>query len=69
MIDAVVGLVVMVSAVTSMALAVELSESAFRSAGKYPLTAWEQQMVKRAGWGTATDLRNLQSDLSGLPSK
>jgi hypothetical protein len=69
MAEAFVGVVVMIVAATSLTLAVELSESAFRSAGKYPLNAWELQMLKQAGWSNATDQRKLQADLSGLPSK
>ena len=37
MVDAVVGAVIMVVATTSLLLAVEVAEDAFRAAGRYPL--------------------------------
>lgn len=45
MIDAVVGAVIMVVATTSLFLAVEVAEDAFRSAGRYPLNEDEQVLL------------------------
>ena len=45
MIDALVGAVIMVVATTSLLLAVEVSEDAFRAAGRYPLNDDEKLML------------------------
>lgn len=45
MVDAVVGAVIMVVATTSLLLAVEVSENAFRAAGRYPVSADEQVVL------------------------
>ena len=50
MVDAVIGAVIMVVATTSLLLAVEVTEDAFRGAGRYPVSNVEK---KRLG-----DLRN-----------
>ena len=42
MVDAVVGAVIMVVATTSLLLAVEVAEDAFRAAGRYPVNDDEQ---------------------------
>ena len=42
MVDAIVGAVIMVVATTSLLLAVEVAEDAFRAAGRYPLSDDEQ---------------------------
>ena len=46
MLDAVVGAVIMVVATTSLFLAVEVAEDAFRAAGRYPLTDDEELLLK-----------------------
>ena len=45
MIDAVVGSVIMVVATTSLVLAVEVSEKAFRQSGYQPLSQQEERLV------------------------
>ena len=45
MIDAVVGSVIMVVAATSLALAIEVSEKAFRQSGYQPLSPREVSLV------------------------
>jgi len=45
MLDAIVGAVIMVVASTSLFLAIEVAEDAFRSAGRYPLNADEQILL------------------------
>ena len=45
MVDAVVGAVIMVVAATSLLLAVEVSEDAFRAAGRYPVNDDEQVVL------------------------
>ena len=45
MVDAVVGAVIMVVATTSLLLAVEVAEDAFRSASRYPLNVDEQVLL------------------------
>lgn len=46
MIDAVVGSVIMVVATTSLVLAIEVSEKAFRQSGYQPLSPREVSLVK-----------------------
>ena len=45
MVDALVGAVIMVVATTSLFLAVEVAEDAFRAAGRYPLNDDEQLVL------------------------
>ena len=45
MVDAVVGAVIMVVATTSLLLAVEVAEDAFRAAGRYPVNDDEQVLL------------------------
>ena len=46
MVDALVGAVIMVVATTSILLAVEVAEDAFRGAGRYPLNDDEQLVLE-----------------------
>ena len=45
MLDAVVGAVIMVVATTSLFLAVEVAEDAFRAAGRYPINDDEKVLL------------------------
>ena len=45
MLDAVVGAVIMVVATTSLFLAIEVAEDAFRAAGRYPLNDDEEVLL------------------------
>ena len=45
MLDAIVGAVIMFVASTSLFLAIEVTEDAFRSAGRYPLNTDEQILL------------------------
>lgn len=45
MLDAVVGAVIMVVATTSLFLAIEVAEDAFRAAGRYPLNDDEKVLL------------------------
>lgn len=45
MLDSVVGAVIMVVATTSLFLAVELAEDAFRASGRYPVNDDEQVLL------------------------
>ena len=45
MLDAIVGAVIMVVASTSLFLAIEVTEDAFRSVGRYPLNTDEQILL------------------------
>ena len=45
MLDAVVGAVIMVVATTSLVLAIEVAEDAFRAAGRYPLNDDEEVLL------------------------
>jgi len=46
MLDAVVGAVIMVVATTSLLLAIEVAEDAFRAAGRYPLNDDEELLLE-----------------------
>ena len=46
MLDAVVGAVIMVVATTSLFLAIEVAEDAFRGAGRYPLNDDEEVLLE-----------------------
>ena len=48
MLDALVGAVIMVVATTSLLLAVEVAEDAFRAAGRYPLNDDEELVLEGA---------------------
>ena len=50
MLDAVVGAVIMVVASTSLFLAIEVTEDAFRSAGRYPLNDDEKILLDHLVW-------------------
>ena len=49
MVDALVGAVIMVVATTSLLLAVEVAEDAFRAAGRYPLNDDEELVLEDLG--------------------
>ena len=66
MVDAVVGAVIMVVATLGLVLAVEVGEQAFNSAGRYPLTASERELLQAAGLADAQRLRLLQDDLDAM---
>ncbi|MDB4653863.1 hypothetical protein OAE35_03075 [Synechococcus sp. AH-551-E02] len=56
MVDAIVGAVIMVMATTSLIFAIEVAESAFDQAGRYPLNEEERDLLNNAG------LDNVQVD-------
>ena len=49
MVDSVVGSVIMVVATTSLLFAIEVAEQAFDQAGRYPLNADEEAVLKSVG--------------------
>ena len=59
MIDAIVGAVIMVVATTSLFLAVEVAEDAFRAAGRYPVSEDETKLL--GGLGQSLLVRHQQS--------
>ena len=72
MLDAVVGAVIMVVATTSLFLAVDVAEDAFRAAGRYPLNDDElvllenlERSLKEQGRDSASSLQ-LIDDMEGL---
>ena len=72
MIDAVVGSIVAVAATTAMFLAVQITQSAFLEAGKYPLTLDEIKLLEDAGYGStlgSRDRLDLNNFLQNLPSQ
>ena len=58
MVDSIVGAVIMVMATTSLLLAVEVAEDAFRASGRYPLSDDEQVVLD----GLASSLRQQGRD-------
>lgn len=67
MLDAIVGAVIVVAATAALALAVEVGEKAYRSAGRYPLNQSEKEILQSAGLADAERIRLLQADLDALP--
>ena len=72
MVDAVVGAVIMVVATTSLFLAVDVAEDAFRAAGRYPLNDDElvllenlERSLEEQGRDSASSLQ-LIDDMEGL---
>ena len=72
MLDAVVGAVIMLVATTSLFLAVEVTEDAFRASGRYPVNDDEQVLLdglerslEEQGRDTASSLQ-LIDDMEGL---
>ena len=63
MVDAAVGAVIMVVATLGLVLAVEVGEQAFNSAGSYPLTVSERELLQAAGLADAQHLRLLEVNL------
>lgn len=61
MIDAVLGAVIMVVASTSLVLALEVSDGAFRSGDRFLLTPTEADIVNGAKWGD--NKKDLEFDL------
>ncbi len=49
MIDAVVGGVIIVTATSSLLMALDLAQKAFDESGRYPLTIEEKNILVRAG--------------------
>ena len=49
MIDALVGAVIMVVATTSLVYSLEVAQKAFAEAGRYPLNASEERLLKDFG--------------------
>ena len=66
MIDAVIGGVIIVTATSSLLMALEVAQKAFDQAGRYPLTTNEKEILRRVGVYGDTDLQkfflgNIQS--------
>ena len=69
MIDAVIGVIIAVTATTALLLAVQMSESAFQEAGRSPLSEDETELLINAGYDTPEARLGLEDDLRQLPSK
>ena len=75
MVDAVVGAVIMVVATTSLLLSIELTEDAFRSAGRYPLSQDEHILLDslaqsfRANPSVLKDIKVVEGQVIGLPEE
>ena len=72
MIDAVLGAVIAVTATTAMLLAVQMTESSFREAGRTPLLDSELQILRNAGYDARSgseDRLVLETDVQQLPTQ
>jgi len=67
--DAIVGAVIMVAITTGLVLAVQVSEQAIGSAGRYPLNKAERELLEDAGWGDSTSRGLLQAELEAMPQQ
>lgn len=68
MIDSVVGVAIIASAISSLMLAVEFSESAFQQAGRYGLSPYERNLLRSSGYTDAKALSDM-NDFLQLPNK
>lgn len=66
MIDAIVGAVIVVASTTGLVLAVELGNSVMNQAGRHPLTQYEREMLRSAGFEDSNNIKLLQADLDSL---
>ena len=72
MIDAVLGAVIAVMATTAMLLAVQMTESSFREAGRTPLLDSELQILRNAGYDARSGSEHrlvLETDVQQLPTQ
>ena len=72
MIDAVLGAVIAVTATTAMLLAVQMTESSFREAGRTPLLDSELQILRNAGYDARPGSEHrlvLETDVQQLPTQ
>lgn len=67
MLDAVVGAVIVVAATVALALAVEVGQKSFLSAGRYPLNKAEIRLLESAGLSDPKSISDLNKDLDSLP--
>ena len=68
MIDAVIGGVIIVTATSSLLMALEVAQKAFDQAGRYPLTTNEKEILRRVGVYGDTDLQNFfLGNIQSLP--
>ena len=63
MVDALIGAVIMVVATTSLFLAVEVAEDAFRAAGRYPMNQDELKMLVDLKGRASTSVWQLIDDV------
>ena len=72
MIDALVGSIVALAATTAMFFAVQITQTAFSEAGKYPLLPGEIKLLEHAGYEASVGSKareDLSSFLENLPSQ
>ena len=67
MAGAILGTIIISMATSVLVIAIETSEKAFNSAGKYSLTTYEEDMLKKAGLYTVENIKLLNSDILLLP--
>ena len=67
--DSFLGAIIVTVATGALFLAVQTAEKAFRSAGKYPLSDYEIELLWKAGFGDKDSRKLITSDLDSYPSK
>ena len=65
MLDALLGAVIMVVATTSLLYAIEVSEKAFKEAGRYPLNNTERKLLDDFGLDDATKDQFWENNIRG----
>jgi len=63
MFDAILGAVIIVTATSGLAMAVEVANRAMTSAGRHPLNSSELLMLRSAGLESTTNINKLSDDL------
>ena len=67
--DSFLGAVIVTVATGALFLAVQTAEKAFKSAGKYPPTNYELQLLRKAGYSNEESIKLIISDLDSYSSK
>ena len=68
MIDSVVGVAIIATAMSSLMLAIEFSESAFQQAGRYGLSPSERTLLQSSGYsGLMSDMNDFLQMPSSRP--
>ncbi len=67
--DSFLGAIIVSIATGALFLSVQTAEKAFRNAGKYPLTKYELQLLREAGYSNDESINLLITDLDSYSTK